>query len=487
MTLGIAHPSTRICSSKTLYRGRDTLFLYRKVNAMTIRSKSMERIVQTRGWDRIILGLEASKQQSIGFGSNSVALKSSLDYVTYRGAGHLMTVAPTRSGKGVGTVICNSLLYAGPIILFDPKGEAYMVSARRRRELGHQVIKIDPFGVIDETTDSINPFDIFDLEGSDLESDAQVLAELIAASPASTKDPFWDMWGRAIQAGIIALVATTETGQKRTMESVLHRFQNEDVVYELAKTMDSIGKKMNAMAWREIASLLAMPEVTRGGVLATAQSYLKSLMSPAAMRSVSASTFSLSDVVSGKPLTIYLIIPPDRLVSHRFLLRIWVGTLMKAILSRRNRPALNTLMLIDEAAQLGHYPMLETIISLGAGYSCWLHLVYQDLSQLQNNFPTSWRTLMNGCEVIQAFGFRNRDMATQWSEILDQSPGQLRCLSDQEQILSIQGQGEIRCQKLNYLTDRAFRGMFDDNRFYDLPKKLLNPLCKSLQASQQTQ
>src|SRR5581483_3332875 len=41
----------------------------------------------------------------------------------YSGDGHLVTVAPTRSGKGVGIVIPNLLTYPGPIVVTDPKGE----------------------------------------------------------------------------------------------------------------------------------------------------------------------------------------------------------------------------------------------------------------------------------------------------------------------------------------------------------------------------
>jgi type IV secretion system protein VirD4 len=51
----------------------------------------------------------------------------------YSGDGHLVTVAPTRSGKGVGIVIPNLLTYPGPIVVTDPKGENYAVSGARRR------------------------------------------------------------------------------------------------------------------------------------------------------------------------------------------------------------------------------------------------------------------------------------------------------------------------------------------------------------------
>src|SRR5216684_3014130 len=43
------------------------------------------------------------------------------------GEGHILTVAPTRSGKGVSAVIPNLLDHPGSIIATDPKGENFAV------------------------------------------------------------------------------------------------------------------------------------------------------------------------------------------------------------------------------------------------------------------------------------------------------------------------------------------------------------------------
>src|SRR5579862_213241 len=82
-------------------------------------------------------------------------------FFRYAGQGHIITVAPTRSGKGVGAVIPNLLLYPGSIVVTDPKGENYAVTAERRRALGHRVVAYDPFGVAASPDDraSYNPLD----------------------------------------------------------------------------------------------------------------------------------------------------------------------------------------------------------------------------------------------------------------------------------------------------------------------------------------
>ena len=50
----------------------------------------------------------------------------------YTGDRHLLTVAPTRAGKGVAAIIPNLLTYPGSALVIDPKGENAMVTALRR-------------------------------------------------------------------------------------------------------------------------------------------------------------------------------------------------------------------------------------------------------------------------------------------------------------------------------------------------------------------
>ncbi|MFC7556453.1 type IV secretory system conjugative DNA transfer family protein [Pseudoroseomonas wenyumeiae] len=61
----------------------------------------------------------------------------------YAGPAHLLTIAPTRSGKGVGTMLPNLLLSDRPLLCIDPKGENARISARARRRFG-PVFVLDP-------------------------------------------------------------------------------------------------------------------------------------------------------------------------------------------------------------------------------------------------------------------------------------------------------------------------------------------------------
>ncbi|HEX3872265.1 MAG TPA: type IV secretory system conjugative DNA transfer family protein, partial [Pirellulales bacterium] len=66
-------------------------------------------------------------------------------FVHWDGDGHLLTVAPTRTGKAVTTIIPNLLRYRGSAVVLDPKGELYeKTSAWRAANVG-PVWRIAPF------------------------------------------------------------------------------------------------------------------------------------------------------------------------------------------------------------------------------------------------------------------------------------------------------------------------------------------------------
>ena len=421
----------------------------------------------------LLLGWRSSTPTLFGFAHDIPVRPLPEEPLLYAGEGHLITVAPTRSGKGRGVLVPNLLLYPGSVVVFDPKGELYRMTARRRREMGQRVVRIDPCGVLGPPTDTLNPLDIFKLDNADLETDAQTLAEWLSQGNRGTKEPFWDLSGSALHSALIAHVASAFPETERNLESVRKLLMNDDVVYNLAVLMDRDGKTMNRMAHDEIAAFLGTTDITRSGILATALAYIKPFLSPRMAAALSNSTFNLADLVDGEPLSIYLVLPPDKLRSHKALLKMWVGTLLKALTSRTEIPQQRTLVLMDECAQLEGFPYLETLITLCAGYGvqCWTF--WQDMAQLKSCYPTSWETILNNCAVVQTFGIHNRRMATQWSDYLEHGPEMLADLPPERQVVHIHGQGEFCCRRPDYLCDRLFVGLFDTNPFYARPSTRL--------------
>jgi len=418
--------------------------------------------------DDILLGFAQEQRPRMGFLPSLATRFQQPDPILYGGP-HLLTCAPTGSGKGRCCAVPALLEYPGQVVAIDIKGELYGCTHRRRREMGHQVIKLDPFRVVDSTTDGFNPLEMFQLPTTDFDTDSQLVAAMLAEGNKFGRDPFWDTTASGLHSAVINYLVTLQPKEKQNLNEMRRLLCSDDVIYKIACLMDTVGKQMRELAYQEFSSFLQLAErETRPSVLATAQSYIKTFNSERVAAMLERSSFSLQDFADGKPLSIYVIIPPERLESHRPLLRITLASLFAAVFSRKRIPNPRTLFLIDEAGNLGSFPVMKAAMTLcrGFGVRCWTF--WQDMQQIQDCYPTCWRTILNNAGALQLFGMTTNLMAREWADVLGCTPGRLLDLKPDEQFLLLQEQGERVCRRLDYLNDARYRGLYDDNRFYSL-------------------
>ena len=128
----------------------------------------------------LIMGEAAVEKRTPGFSAaaSGFAAKFARDFLLYSGEGHLCTVAPTRSGKGVSAIVPNLSHYRGTTIVLDPKGENYDITARGRREMGHRVYKLDPFGGQAPSFSSIDVAGLSFHRSKGLEADYTILLDV---------------------------------------------------------------------------------------------------------------------------------------------------------------------------------------------------------------------------------------------------------------------------------------------------------------------
>ena len=106
----------------------------------------------------------------------------------YDGPAHLTTIAPTRAGKGVGTIIPNLLSAQRSVICINPKGEKAKIIMRARQRF-RPVHVLDPFAVTGKRPAAFNPLDMLDPAGFDLSGDASTLADaLVFDEPGMSGD-----------------------------------------------------------------------------------------------------------------------------------------------------------------------------------------------------------------------------------------------------------------------------------------------------------
>ena len=124
---------------------------------------------------------------------------------------HMITVAGSRSGKGVSMIIPNLLFYRGSLLVIDPKGELASITANRRAEgLKQKVYVLDPFehtaeGVKNRKA-SFNPMAMLTMENKNIVEDAGLIADALVVP--SGGNVYWDESAKNFIEGVILHVAT---------------------------------------------------------------------------------------------------------------------------------------------------------------------------------------------------------------------------------------------------------------------------------------
>ena len=144
----------------------------------------------------------------------------------YDGPAHLITLAPTRAGKGVGTVIPNLLAVDRSVLVIDPKGENARIAGEARRRFGAVHI-LDPFGVSDtgkvtgQPSAAYNPLDRLTPDSLDLGEDAASLTEALVMDPAGqVQEAHWNEEAKAILGGLIMFCVCHEDRDRRSLATV---------------------------------------------------------------------------------------------------------------------------------------------------------------------------------------------------------------------------------------------------------------------------
>ena len=343
----------------------------------------------------------------------------------YTGDRHLLTVAPTRSGKGVSSIIPNLLTYEGSAVVIDPKGENAMITAARRGKgdkkrtiqgMGQTVHVVDPWGITGLPSSRFNPLDWLDPADPDVNENAMLLADSIITPHAGGHDQFWDEEAKALLMGILLWVAIDESekgnrtmGRVRDIISMGHMEMN-DLLALMAGSSNQIISSAGVRT-------LSKEEKLKSSVLSVLQAHTHFLDSPSIRKSLSASDFKFEDLKTSR-MTIYLVLPADRLNAFGRWLRLLIQQALTV--NARNieiKPDKPILFMLDEMAAMGRLSMIEQAFGLMAGFGMQLWGIVQDLSQLHRIYGDGWQTFIGNSGVIQYFGSRDLMTAEYFSKM----------------------------------------------------------------------
>jgi type IV secretion system protein VirD4 len=398
----------------------------------------------------LILGRGSRSTRSFGFAASMRPDPG--DLIRYCGDGHLVTFAPTGTGKTSGPVISNALTHPGQLIVLDPKGEVHAATAEARRAMGQRIHVLDLHDGAE--TDSLNPLDLAVYSGTDPAAIARSFAAELIERNENERDRFWNDWAETMITGGVAWLLA-DNPDKCRLSAIFDLFTEDDATYTIACMLD-LKRVQNRAARAAFVSYLQLAaESTRPSVMGTALSHLRLFDSDLARRLTDKSTIDIRALISGEPMSLYIIVPPARLTAYRPLLRIWLSGLILALTHRESVPEHRTLMLCDEIGNLGRIDAFLTAATLMRSWGLTIWTFWQNAAQLQV-YGAQANTLVDNAGVIQVFGARNLRMSTDLANLVGSiAPQEILALPKDEQILLIEGV-QRRCKQARYYNDAHF-------------------------------
>jgi type IV secretion system protein VirD4 len=312
----------------------------------------------------------------------------------FNGNGHAITVAPTRSGKGTRQLI-PSLLFtdSNSIVVMDPKGENAAITRRFRGEIS-DVYLFNPWNLHDLRCDAINPFDLLDPDDPYVVDDIDLVAELIVPDE-SNADSHWTDRARQMIGGLMLYLIFHEPEENRhplTLRSLLRQSADD---WQAMITFMQNSSKAGGLVAEAGNELAGYGEREFASVRSTAQRATDVFKGPAMQRALTSSDVDITRLAKDQ-ISLYLMIPADKLSTHNRITRLLIGLLMKTPI--RHRGDRRVVFYLDEFASLGHLEIVETAFAQYAGYGVTLWPFVQDISQLKRHYKDGWQSLIANAE-----------------------------------------------------------------------------------------
>lgn len=424
-------------------------------------------------------------------------------FLMTKAAKFAMLVAPTRSGKGVGTIIPNLLNWSQSVIVVDIKGENFEVTSGFRSSHGQEVYKWAPFDDAFETHCS-NPLSYVSRDPHYLVGELQSVGYMLYPK----KDGDGAFWNDAARNLFVATsLYCIESGFQLTIGEVLRRSSGGGRPKEfwqgvVDSGVSANGRQLSRNCIDSLSQFVSNSENTLTSILSTFSAPLGVFANPAVDAATSRDDFDLRDIRRRK-MTIYVVIPPNRLAEASLLINLFFSTAIdqntKTLPEKDPSLKYLALLLLDEFPALGRVDKYIKSIGYFAGYGLRSLMIAQSMSQLKDRDlygEEGARTLATNHMIQIMYAPREQQDAQEYSEVLGYysmngvSKGTSRArgsvtnsenVSDQKRALMLpQELREIGPDRIIVLTDNCKPIFADKIKYYTDPafKDRLLPAMK---------
>ncbi|WP_121234448.1 conjugal transfer protein TraG [Pseudomonas aeruginosa] len=415
-------------------------------------------------------------------------------YLRHEGPEHVLTFAPTRSGKGVGLVVPTLLSWPASAVIHDIKGENWSLTAGWRSRFSHCLL----FNPTDLASAAYNPL-LEVRRGAHEVRDVQNIADiLVDPEGALERRNHWEKTSHALLVG--AILHVLYAGQDKTLRGVANFLSDPACTFELTlhrmMTTPHLGDAPHPVVASAAREVLNKSDNERSGVLSTAMSFLGLYRDPTVAEVTSRCDWRIADLISAEhPVSLYLVVPPSDISRTKPLIRLILNQVGRRLtesldgsdgIERRHK----LLLMLDEFPALGRLDFFETALAFMAGYGLRAFLISQSLNQIDKAYGQN-HSILDNCHVRVTFATNDERTAKRISETLGTAtelraqrnyaghrlapwlghlmvsrqetarplltPGEVMQLPSDEAVVMLSGLAPIRAKKLRYFTDTNFQ------------------------------
>lgn len=350
-------------------------------------------------------------------------------YIYFHGQQFLILYAPTRSGKGVGIVIPNCVNYPHSMVVLDIKLENWFLSAGYRTQvLGQDCFLFAPAGYADNQEEARkgfirshrwNPLDCVGRSDIQRTGDLEKIAAMLI--PASD-DPIWSDSARKLFCGLALYLLDKERyhlrQQKEGVTDVPEVLVSMSAIMKLSVPIS--GQKLSAWMGSEIdqrdylsdetkslfREFMAAPEKTQGSIITNFSSPLSIFRNPITAAATDYSDFDIRQVRK-KPMSIYLGLTPDALITHSRLVNLFFSMFVnentKELPEQNPELKYQCMVLLDEFTSMGKSEIIEKGVGFTAGFNIRFVIILQNEGQGKKDDMYGvhgWETFVENSAVV---------------------------------------------------------------------------------------
>ncbi len=318
--------------------------------------------------------------------------------IMWKGESHLLTIAPTRTGKSTTQIVPNLLQYKGSAVVLDPKGELLAHTGEWRKNNVGPVYIIDPFNQItDQPTHAFNPLDFVETA-----QDATKLAEMIYPRTEDDKQRFFDNEAIGFLAAVIEFTARYAPEGSKTFGTIRDSIASLD--NDFYGLLDAMSNDVMPASIKNAAKTVKTKTYDTGKPrLIDSVSQHMRIWDTEGLRQATATTdFDFKDLKEN-PATVYLILPFEEIKPYSVYVKLMLAAALDAMLANKTIPQNQVLFVLDEFLSLDHDERFINALRTHASAGVRLWFFLQDLPTLEQKYPTTWRSFFQA-ELITFFG-----------------------------------------------------------------------------------